>query len=136
MIARLIHTILDVSFRLLLSILYWLLGTLISVTIRLGPIFFRLSVIFTTWALALMDILLKGRLATRVGVTYIASGGLWAVIGCMAPILIFGRLPLLFILLCLSGGFGYGLICAFRVRRLPGWGMWVNGDGLPLGDGP
>lgn len=138
MIGRFIYWLASIFWQLLVGVLYWALGLLISGAIRLTPLFFRLSVALTAWTLALMDIRLEGRLVSRAGATYLAAGVLWGLAGLIAPIflsLLLGLRPGFFTLFLAAGGFGYGLVCAFRVRRLPGWGAWLANDGLPLGEG-
>lgn len=123
--------------RQILSALFlWTLGILISAALRLGAILLRLSVFLTGWILAYADIRLDGRLSRRTAAMYISAGGLWALIGFLVPLvlaLLIGDQPSISMRLT-ALGFLYGLYCAWRVRRMPGWGVWAADDGLPLGE--
>lgn len=137
MIRSLIRILLRPLVQILTTIFYWLLGILISVALRLTTLLFRSSIVLTGWVLAYADIRLDGRISRRAITTLLGSGGLWALIGLIAPFLfnLLLREETMVISLRLTlSGFVYGLICGYRVRRILGWGMWAANDGLRLGE--
>ena len=133
MLGRFFRFVITVAFQAF----WWLLGGLLSVAIRLAPLFFRLCVATTGWVIAFLDGMLEGRLSRRAAFTLLAAGGLWALSGFIVPLLftlLFHLRPDFFSAPLLIGGFIYGLACGVQARRLPGFGMWLTEDGLQLGE--
>jgi hypothetical protein len=137
MIGLLVRIVLRFLSRVLVTLMIWSLGVFISAAIRLASLFYRLSIVATGWLLALVDLQLDGRISRRATTTIISSGGLWALVGLIAPFLFslfFREGTLVFSLQVTAIGFVYGLVCGYRVRQISGWGMWAADDGLPLGE--
>lgn len=132
-----LHILLGFLTRFLMSLLNWTLGILISVAIRCASLLNSWAIILTGWLLAIIDLQSNGRVSRRALSTYFSAGGLWALIGFIAPLvfdLLIGDGQPSISMRLTAIGFIYGLYCAWRVRRLPGWGMWAADQGLPLGE--
>lgn len=137
MIGFLLRLIWGFLYRLTMSLTHWALGLLISVAIRCASLLNSWAIILTGWLLALIDLRSNGVVSRRAISTYLSAGGLWALIGFIAPLvvdLLIGDGQPSISMRLTAIGFIYGLNCAYRVRRMPGWGMWTADDGLPLGE--
>lgn len=137
MIGFLLRLIRGFLYRQSIALTQWALGILISAAIRFVLLFNQWAIISTGWLLALIDMRSNGAVSRRVLSTYLSAGGLWAFIGFIAPLafdLLIGDGQPSISMRLVAIGFVYGLYCAWRVRRLPGWGMWAADDGLPLGE--
>ena len=139
LLGRILGFFLTLAFRIISRALWFFLGALLSIAIRLSPSFFRLCVAVTAWALTHVDRQFEGRLSRQAAFTSLAAGILWAFAGFIIPLvlpLLINMRPVFFSYPLVIGSFIYGLVCGLQVQRLPGWGASVSGfeDDLRLGD--
>ena len=139
LLGRAVGFFLTLAFRFVSRALWFFLGVMVSVAIRLSPSFFRLCVAATTWALTPVDREFEGRLSRRAAFTSLAAGILWAFAGFVIPLvlpLLLNMRPIFFSYPVMIGSFVFGTVCGLQAHRLPTWGASVSGsdDGLHLGE--
>ena len=139
LLGRIVGFLLTLAFRIASRALWFFLGVMVSLAIRLSPSFFRLCVAATAWALTPVDLEFEGRLSERAAFTALAAGILWAFAGLVIPLilpLLLNMRPIFFSYPVMIASFVFGTVCGLGVQRLPGWGASLSGpeDSLHLGE--
>ena len=137
MLGQLLRFLVRTAFRLLVFALTWVVRATVWLLLHLAPPFFHASVYLTGRLLVVLDRITNGWLSRRTIVTAFASALLWVIPGWALPLVgsaVLDVRPMYFCLPAVAGGFVFGFVCGMKARRLPGWGTWLEQDGLQLGE--